>query len=580
MDVGLAESDLNVDCFDENTAIDLLDGRVSEQERVELEAHADECPSCRRLLSDVAAIHLHTVTSHTKQTRETPSTGEPVQTTMLSPGGKGGVQSAKVRTGTLIAERYRLEQELGRGGMGSVWVAYDLKLHREVAFKIMASSIAQSSVARERFEREALAVAGLRSPHIVQLYDYGIEQGDPYMVMELLEGEDLGARLVDTGRLPPLAAITIVGQIAKGLNAAHRAHIVHRDLKPANIFLVRDEEEEEIVKIVDFGIAKARQQPGSSSQSTTDGALMGTPRYMSPEQVHGAKKVDHRADLWALGVIAYCCLTGRIPFNGKGLGELYNQILNDVPKPPSELVPELPEEVDVFFKRALAKEPDERFQTALQFGSEFAAVLADSLTVSQHGALAALGMSGARSLPKPALALSEPHGHDELAADTTTENGVVREASSLLGETGDDATTVVLGKPRRSKLGFAVAALIVASVAGVFVFGSLFESSKGAADKSTATAVGLAPASAATNSTTSSTDTTMSAPSPTVAEATTSTKSDAGPKEVGSSTTVGSKIPPVRSIVPTVKPPSANSSKSTKTPTADEKDLFPDDIRE
>ncbi len=180
---------------------------------------------------------------------------------------------------TVVAGRYRLLHELGEGGMGSVWVAYDKKLRRPVALKMLKHGYLDSGEALARFEREAMAVARLRSPNIVELHDYGIHEGAPYMVMELLEGRDLSAKLKRAGRLRLDVVARIVGQVAKALTVAHDQGIVHRDLKPANVFLVRAGEEE-IVKVFDFGIAKlAREDDGVV---TVSGALVGTPAYMSP----------------------------------------------------------------------------------------------------------------------------------------------------------------------------------------------------------------------------------------------------------------------------------------------------------
>ncbi len=180
---------------------------------------------------------------------------------------------------TVVAGRYRLLHELGEGGMGSVWVAYDKKLRRPVALKMLKHGYLDSGEALTRFEREAMAVARLRSPNIVELHDYGIHEGAPYMVMELLEGRDLSAKLKRAGRLRLDVVARIVGQVAKALTVAHDQGIVHRDLKPANVFLVRAGEEE-IVKVFDFGIAKlAREDDGVV---TVSGALVGTPAYMSP----------------------------------------------------------------------------------------------------------------------------------------------------------------------------------------------------------------------------------------------------------------------------------------------------------
>lgn len=275
--------------------------------------------------------------------------------------------------GSLVADRYRLEQQVGEGGMGSVWVAEDEKLERWVAVKLLGERCAASRGARERFEREAMAIAKLRSPHIVQVFDYGTEGGQAFMAMELLSGIDLFTWLGRNRGAPLHKIVRVVVQVARALAAAHRAGIIHRDLKPANIFVVKDHEEEN-VKVFDFGLAKRLQELGPKHDvrdATADGVLLGTPRYMSPEQAHGARRVDHRSDLWSLGVIAYLAVTGRLPFDGKGVGDIITKIATAAHRPPSQILTTLPAAVDVFFDRALAKSPDARFQSAQELAEAF-----------------------------------------------------------------------------------------------------------------------------------------------------------------------------------------------------------------
>jgi serine/threonine-protein kinase len=273
--------------------------------------------------------------------------------------------------GRHIAGRYRLERQLGQGGMGSVWAAHDEKLRRHVAIKLVTERVAESEKALGRFEREAMSVARLRSPYIAQVYDYGVEAQSPYIIMELLEGEDLKSLLDREMRLSLESTAKVVVQIAKALHAAHQAGIVHRDLKPANVFLAR-EGGEEVIKVFDFGVAKALNDLANDGDTTAEGVILGTPRFMSPEQAHGAKSVDHRTDLWSLGVIAYLCVTGRLPFLASGTGHLLVMICTEEPRRPSELALHLGPETDAFFARALAKEPDARFQTARELASAFA----------------------------------------------------------------------------------------------------------------------------------------------------------------------------------------------------------------
>jgi serine/threonine protein kinase len=290
---------------------------------------------------------------------------------------------AEIAVGALIGQRYRVEHHVGEGGMGAVWVAEDDKLHRWVAVKLLGERCAASRGARERFEREAMALARLRSPHVVQVFDYGIDAtAGPYMVMELLNGEDLYSWLKRNRPVPLAVVARIMLQAAKGLGAAHRAGIVHRDLKPANLYVVRDHEEQSI-KVFDFGLAKGLDDVKPLRDRTGEGVLLGTPRYMSPEQAHGAKLVDHRSDLWSLGVIAYLAITGGLPFRGSGVGEVIAKIQKEPHKRPSEIVADLPAEVDAFFDRALAKDPEARFQSAQELAEALRRLAPDASTSAE-----------------------------------------------------------------------------------------------------------------------------------------------------------------------------------------------------
>src|SRR4051812_48593875 len=220
----------------------------------------------------------------------------------VHPNLEGGIDDLQLTEGLQIAERFRLVRLLGQGGMGSVWLADHLALEIPCAIKFIDRE-QNSPEARRRFEREAKAAAQLRGQHVVQILDHGIWEGVPYIAMEYLEGEDLGARLDSMVRLPHAQTVRIIAQVAKGLSRAHAAAIVHRDLKPENIFLAKDGDDE-VVKVPDFGIAK-RSQAALSEGGTKTGSLLGTPYFMSPEQARGIKEIDHRSDLFSLAIIAY-----------------------------------------------------------------------------------------------------------------------------------------------------------------------------------------------------------------------------------------------------------------------------------
>jgi len=230
--------------------------------------------------------------------------------------------------------------------------------------KFMEGEFSHSAEAHLRFEREAKAAAQLRSPHVVQVLDHGVCEGTPYIAMELLDGEDLGKRLQKNGTIHPRDLSAVINQVCRALTKAHAVGIVHRDLKPDNIFLVRDDDRE-IAKVLDFGIAKSAAAALEGSNTKT-GAMLGTPYYMSPEQAQGVKSVDYRSDLWSLAVIVYQCLTGHLPFDSEALGDLLMKIMVQ-PLPVPSHVAQVPPGFDGWWARAASRDPAGRFQTAKEF---------------------------------------------------------------------------------------------------------------------------------------------------------------------------------------------------------------------
>jgi serine/threonine protein kinase len=275
-----------------------------------------------------------------------------------------------ITKGTLIG-KYRLESPLAQGGMGALWTARHVKLGNAVAVKFLAPALAHSRSYLARFEREAHAATAIQSLHVVQVLDFGVEDGTPYIVMELLEGEDLGSRLHRMKRLPLDEAAYILIQVGRALRRAHAAGIVHRDLKPGNIFIAGDDDEE-VVKVLDFGIAKEAGTP--VSEQTEPGTMLGSPHYVSPEQATGDKSIDHRSDLWSLAVVLYHMITGVLPFRGECMGSVLKKVFLEGPPRIAELAPDLPRELDGFFERALAKRRSERFQSIGQMVEAFMAI--------------------------------------------------------------------------------------------------------------------------------------------------------------------------------------------------------------
>src|SRR3954471_186682 len=280
----------------------------------------------------------------------------------------------EIESGRILNERYRLIRPIGHGSQASVWVAEHLALTTSVAVKLIDPELAKKETARERFRREATAAAQLRSAHVVQILDHGIDGDQPFIVMELLDGEDLFERLAHRTRLSLRETSKIVTQVGRALSRAHAAGIVHRDLKPENVFLVPNEDDE-VVKVLDFGVAKVKDAAKVTMQKTGVGTLIGTPHYMSPEQVKGIVEVDYRTDLWALGVIAFQCVTGELPYDSEGVGDLLIKITIGEAPVPSAIYPAAPSNFDAWFARACARDPSHRFQSAREMALALAGVV-------------------------------------------------------------------------------------------------------------------------------------------------------------------------------------------------------------
>jgi serine/threonine-protein kinase len=302
-------------------------------------------------------------------------------------------------TGDIIDGKYRIVRLIGEGGMGAVYEAENMRIHRKVAIKVLHAGVAQTGEAVSRFEREAQAAGRIGSEHIVEVLDLGnLPSGDRYMVMEFMDGDALSGRIRTRVRLTPSEIYPIMHQLLEALAAAHGAGIIHRDLKPDNVYLLKSRGgKADFVKLLDFGISKFNQLSGDSGFSMTrTGAVMGTPYYMAPEQAKGARDLDHRVDLYAAGVILYEAITGEVPFNADTFNELLFKIVLEAAKPVEQVVPNMDPNFAAIVNKSMAREPSQRFQTAREFqqaleqwaagaGPQFAAAL--NASVQTHGSL-------------------------------------------------------------------------------------------------------------------------------------------------------------------------------------------------
>jgi serine/threonine protein kinase len=336
--------------------------------------------------------------------------------------------------GTVFEGMYRIVARIGEGGMGTVYEAMHLRLHKRVAVKVMARELADSPEALGRFHREAMVTSALGHPHIVQVMDFSTTPtGEPFLVMEFLEGEDLDKRLRCVGRLSPADTVHVVKQVASALAATHAKSIVHRDLKPANIYLLNVTGETDFVKVLDFGISKVRAATTKLTKTTT---VMGTPNYMSPEQALGRiEEIDERTDQWALACITWECLTGEGPFVGDNAPSILYQVVHEPPAPLASKVADLPGDVEEVLRCALTKDKQKRFASVAAFASALEAAI--TVPSQVHRPKTAPSVS---SKVRPAdTTVSEAAQTDAAPATTFT---------STIGEVGDRGLTRRIGRKR------------------------------------------------------------------------------------------------------------------------------------
>jgi serine/threonine-protein kinase len=281
--------------------------------------------------------------------------------------------AATNHTGQTLDGKYRIIRRLGRGGMGAVYMGQHSMIGRHVAIKILHAELSADEEMVTRFYREAQAAAAIGHKSIIDVFDLGVtDDGEPYLVMEYLEGESLASVLKRSGPIDLGLTCAVIEPALLALSAAHRKQIVHRDLKPDNIFIVRRPDEEPAVKLIDFGISKFIR-PGDQIRLTRTGAMLGTPVYMAPEQALGEGEEDHRSDIYSMGVIMYEALTAHVPYLGTNFNSLLVKILNDDPTPPSEVNPGFPSKAEPVVMKAMARDPADRYQSAQEMLDAMAA---------------------------------------------------------------------------------------------------------------------------------------------------------------------------------------------------------------
>ncbi len=365
------------------------------------------------------------------------------------------VENCGVRTGDILAGKYRIDRVLGAGGMGVVVAAHHIELDDRVAIKFLLPEALDNAEAVARFAREARAATRIKSQYVARVSDVGkLESGAPYMVMEYLEGQDLSAMLQERRALPVHEVAEFVVQACDAIAEAHSLGVVHRDLKPANLFCVRGADGLLSVKVLDFGISKVTTLGGFDMTRTA--ALMGSPLYMSPEQMTSAKDVDARTDIWSLGVVLYELIAGRPPFQGETLPELVLDIATKEPQPLRNFRTDLPDGLEAVVLRCLAKDRTARYQNVAEFAVdlvEFAPrrtrVAAERVSRIIH----ASGLSASALALPPSSATAPPPAAGTVAS---------------WGHTGTSHEERPRG--RGTLVAAAVAALVVASIgAGAFI---------------------------------------------------------------------------------------------------------------
>jgi eukaryotic-like serine/threonine-protein kinase len=370
-----------------------------------------------------------------------------------------------ITCGAVIAEKYRIEELIGTGGMGSVWTAIHLGLGERVAIKFIATASAQSKDVRQRFNTEAKAAAKLKSRFVVRVYDNGeLPDGSPYIVMEHLEGVSLGKHVKEHGPMPLEQAVSVAAQVGRALARAHRLGIIHRDIKPDNIFLANSVDDGVIVKVLDFGIAKLMDSYSEDGETEIDatrtGLVLGSPIYMSPEQAQSLRTIDFRTDLYSLGLIVYFMLIGKRPFSGQSFTEMLLKICTQPLPKLCEANPSLPLALELWFEKCCARNPDERYASA----SECVEALMTSagFQTSVHGVLGGSmsgsfsGLSGEYPLVGPPSLSSPATGDPFVSSSPSGETDSLRIVETISEKRMHSSDPTMPGLAKTSSHGFRV----------------------------------------------------------------------------------------------------------------------------
>jgi serine/threonine-protein kinase len=468
---------------------------------------------------------------------------------------------ANLETGTLVAERYRLERLLGEGGMGEVWSATHEITGGRVALKFLKAANMPRAEARKRFLREARAAALVDHPNIVQIRDVIEHEDMPVLVMDLLHGETLHRRLGKRGCLDLDEAARIAIQIVGAVGAAHEAGLIHRDLKPENVFLARVSGSGELARVLDFGIAKLIDDGLDGATVTQSGTLIGTPAYMAPEQVFGERELDYRIDVWALGVMLHEILTGVRPIEGDNFGQIAKRLLSEPVRSVAVLRPDLPADVVELVDHMLVREPENRLsdlREAVEVFARYASTRKPSFGPPRLRAA---------SDPNPPISTPEPiYEPDDRSVDPS--------ASTLMQGTPprlDTATSHTTSSSRSPRWVAIAAGLGVVVLLGLaFGFRSVVSRTSSAPSSPTATSAALAASSSASSSALATGPSALAVlsarvelSSPTVAPATSGTSSAAA-----SSAMTGSSALPAPSAKPAPTSARTAGTKASSTVTA------------